>query len=310
MRQFAAFAAAAAIVASTTAALAAGPTFKTIDNPADPTFNQLLGINNLGVISGYFGSGMAGHPNKGYTIAPPYTSFVPANLPDSAQTQATGINAAGTISGFWAPTNTGTDANYGFIRFKDHTNFIYYSVNDPLAASSPPVNQVLGVNNKDIAVGFYLDGAVPTPAPHGFVYNAVSATLLPFNIGGSVSDAATGINNNNEISGFYTDAKGVTHGFLKPLTGGVAVRFTVPGATTTQFLGVNDNGMAVGFYIGTDTFPHGITFNPANAQWVEVNDPNGAMGTTLNGINDKGEIVGFYTDAAGNTHGMLVTGVK
>ena len=34
----------------------------------DPTFNQLLGINNEGTIAGYFGSGAQGHANKGYTL--------------------------------------------------------------------------------------------------------------------------------------------------------------------------------------------------------------------------------------------------
>ena len=35
-------------------------TFQTLNNNADPTFNQLLGINNAGTIAGYFGSGVAG----------------------------------------------------------------------------------------------------------------------------------------------------------------------------------------------------------------------------------------------------------
>jgi hypothetical protein len=48
--------------------------FRTLDDPADVTFNQLLGINNRGVIAGYFGSGAAGHPNKGYLLRPPYGS--------------------------------------------------------------------------------------------------------------------------------------------------------------------------------------------------------------------------------------------
>jgi hypothetical protein len=45
--------------------------FTTLDDRTDPTFNQLLGINDLGVIAGYFGSGATGHPNKGYTLRPP-----------------------------------------------------------------------------------------------------------------------------------------------------------------------------------------------------------------------------------------------
>ena len=32
-------------------------TYTTLDNLTDPTFNQLLGINNGGLIAGYFGSG-------------------------------------------------------------------------------------------------------------------------------------------------------------------------------------------------------------------------------------------------------------
>ena len=48
------------------------PTFKTLNDQLDPTFNQLLGINNNGKIAGYFGSGAPGHPNKGYTLDAPY----------------------------------------------------------------------------------------------------------------------------------------------------------------------------------------------------------------------------------------------
>ena len=62
-------AAAACLAAS--AASAQTFSFTTLDNPGDPTFNQLLGINDNGVIVGYFGSGAAGHPNVGYEISPP-----------------------------------------------------------------------------------------------------------------------------------------------------------------------------------------------------------------------------------------------
>lgn len=293
----------AALVAAQ--AHAATPTFATIDNAADPTFNQLLGINEAGVISGYFGSGMVGHPNQGYTVAPPYTTFKPDNLPGSVQTQATGINKGGATTGFWAPTNTGMDANYGFIRWNNHGKFTYLSVNDPLVSSEPPVNQTLGINSSDIAVGFYNDA---NNNPHGYAYTVSTGKFKAFGVPGSVSDAATGINNNDLVCGFFSTAGGRTLGFLRSLKGGSPIHFEVPGSTTTQFLGVNDSGVAVGFYIGSDTFMHGVIYNPANGSWSTVNDPSGIQGTVLNGINDKGQVVGFYTDAAGNVHGMLVTG--
>ena len=81
-------------------------TFQTIDNPADPTFNQLLGINTAGAIAGYFGSGAVGHPNQGYERTVGGT-FVPSNFPGSTQTQTTGINNNGYTVGFYSPTNLG-----------------------------------------------------------------------------------------------------------------------------------------------------------------------------------------------------------
>lgn len=97
-------------------------TFETLDNAADPTFNQLLGINTGGLISGYFGSGAAGHPNKGYLLAPPYgqVDYSNENFPGSAQTQVTGLNDNGTTVGFFSDTNLGppNDNNIGFFEQK------------------------------------------------------------------------------------------------------------------------------------------------------------------------------------------------
>jgi hypothetical protein len=43
--------------------------FFVLDNPGDPNFNQLLGINDGHVIVGYFGDGTA-IPNNGYVLVP------------------------------------------------------------------------------------------------------------------------------------------------------------------------------------------------------------------------------------------------
>jgi hypothetical protein len=280
------------------------PTFTTIDNPADPTFNQLLGINTSGVISGYFGSGQAGHPNQGYTIAPPYTEFVPENLPGSVQTQVTGINGSVT-TGFWAPTNTGTDSNYGFIR--EANGFTYISVNNPLGTGSFEVNQVLGINKSNIAVGFYADA---NGSPHGYAYNVTDGKFTPVGPNGAASSTAAGINSSNLICGSFTNTNGQMKAFLKPLSGGQAIVFNVPDSQMTQFLGVNDSGVAVGFYEDSQNIDHGVIYNPSNGQWQTIDNPQGVLGTVLNGINDKNQVVGFFTDAANNVHGMLVEGLE
>src|SRR5258707_15713958 len=118
--------------------------FRDITNANDPTFNQELGINNARVIAGYFGSGAAGHPNKGYTVVRPYNTqldFTNENFPGSVQTQVIGINNRGglgdrdhridkdrderdfdrffrrTTVGFWSNTNNANMVNnsFGFV---------------------------------------------------------------------------------------------------------------------------------------------------------------------------------------------------
>ena len=59
--------------AQVTSGMAGGYQVLTLNDRRDLTFNQLLGINNEGVIAGYFGSGVeGGHPNKGFVLRPPF----------------------------------------------------------------------------------------------------------------------------------------------------------------------------------------------------------------------------------------------
>ncbi len=284
---------------------AAGPTggytFQTIDNSSDPTFNQLLGINNAGTIAGYFGSGAAGHPNKGYTVTPPYgpTSFVNENFPGSVQTQVTGLNNAGVTVGFWSPTNLGTgDVNNGFVK----VGGTFTTVNDPLTNGTPAVNQLLGVNDHNVAVGFYVDSAGNA---HGYTYTIGTASFSPISDPLGVSTTAAAINNAGMVAGFFTDAANVTHGFLD--NGGVYSTYDAPGAVSTMLLGLNNLGDAVGVETTASGALHGIILNTNTNTWTVLDDPLGLGTTTFNGINDLGQIVGFYVDGAGNTDGLLAT---
>jgi hypothetical protein len=256
------------------------------------------------VIAGYFGSGAAGHPNQAYLISPPYTSFKPANVPGSVQTQVQGING-NTYSGCFSGTDMGIgqDANYGFIATAKNGKIQYLLVDD-LSGSVPGTAQVLGINASQIAAGFYTDA---NGVAHGFSYTVSNSAYTSIGIAGSTQVFATGINNSNLVCGYFVAARGNQVAFLKPMTGGTAIHFAVPGALVTQFLGVNSAGEAVGFYPMSSTgITHGRLYNPANGEWVTLDNPNGVGGTVLNGLNNKGQVVGFYTDAAGNVDGMLV----
>ncbi len=311
MRSLLLAAAAFGFIASTTAASAQTFSFTTLDNPGDPTFNQLLGINDSGTIVGYFGSGAAGHPNIGYQIKAPYTQYTPVMQPGSVQTQATGINNAGTVTDFWSPTNLGAndqgapqDANFGAVRELVGKNFGFIDATNPLTGGLPQADQALGINNNNVVAGFYFDA---NGNSHGYTYSLSTSAYAPITVAGSMNVAATGINDNGQVCGFFMTGKGNTLGFVKNASGGVVTHFSVPHTNTTQLLGINNEGVAVGFFADANNIQHGLYYVPATGAWTQVDDPNGVGGTVLNGINNKGQLVGFYTDAAGNVHGMLVT---
>ena len=284
-----------------------GYSFVTLDNANDPTFNQLLGINDEGVIAGYFGSGMAGHPNKGYVLLPRHGqhSYLNENFPGSVQTQVTGLNNRGVTVGFWSPTNLGTgDANFAWVNVDGQ----FRQADDPNADGAPTVDQLLGVNDEDVAVGFYTDA---NGINHGYEYsiatNTYRSVVDPRDPGLGLTAAA--INDFGDVAGFYTTAAGNTDGFLLTHHGRHFTDLAFPGASSTMALGVNNRDEVVGTYTdgsGSTATMHGFTWTPW-AGFTTVDDPHGVGTTTINGVNDFGQLVGFYVDANGNTDGLLAT---
>jgi len=291
--------------------------FETINDPADhisPTFNNLMGINNLGLIAGFYGSGNQGDPNQGFLLTQDGT-FIPENFPESAQnpvvaqTQLTGLNDTGVEVGYFYTTNIGTsvDNQFGFYLSGGH----FHEVNNPKAPTpsqvdqgvSPQIeNQLMGVNDLNIAVGFYNDAHGNS---HGYTYNINTGKFsADINDPHAVSTVSAAINNLGGIAGFYTDSGGVTHGFLD--NNGHFTTVDAPGASKTELLGINDFGIAVGFDMVNSTM-HGIIFNSHTGKFTTLDDPHGIGTTTLNGINDFGQIAGFYVDSNGNTDGLLAT---
>src|SRR5580658_5759867 len=79
-----------------------GGTFKTVDNPASPVFNQGLGINNSDETVGYYAPTQLGTTGQiAYSQLGGVFSNVNALLPSNANSQAVGINNAGDIVGFY-----------------------------------------------------------------------------------------------------------------------------------------------------------------------------------------------------------------
>jgi hypothetical protein len=272
--------------------------FTPVQSPNDPTFTQLLGINNANVIAGYSGSGQTVngvlHPNKGFTLTLPGT-FTPENYPGSVQTQVIGINNTGYTDGFYidgaGTTHAFTDVNAipGTFRTKDVPGTTF--------------NQLLGINDLAEFAGYYQYGANNLFEPYVTLHDH-SIVLLPI-----PNAQATGINNGtsptNEasrlVSGFYNDSAGNSHGFLWQL-GMPLIPVNYPGAVSTQVLGLNNVGQAVGSYTAGGV-THGFVYTESTKAFQSIDFPStgGApVSTVVNGINDHGAIVGFYTPAGQN----------
>src|SRR5271169_1091596 len=187
--------------------------FFVLNNPGDPNFNQLLGINDRQVIVGYFGDGTV-IANNGYVLVPRnhYSVENFTNLPSgdfASQTQAIGINARRfpDIVGFY--TDNATGFTHGFL----DSNGVQSPIDDP-AGSRPnvttPVQNLLGINNFDKAAGFWTDN---NGHEHGFVVeldtqSPSSSTFIeipPTTFAGAVATQASDITNNDQVCGFWMD---------------------------------------------------------------------------------------------------------
>ncbi len=295
-----------AVLAALAPVGAQATSFTTINNPADnalqtPVFNQLLGINNAGVIAGYFGDGTIVN-NHGFTYSG--GTFTDENVSGADQTQVVAINntmSGGTYqtAGFWVNNTSG--ANHGF------TNIGGTVANVDGPAST--FTQVLGLNDHNQAVGFFTAGGVTS----GFTYSTTSATVTPLVVPSTwTSTTATGVNNSGVIVGFFSDCAGCVSGFID--NGGTFSTPTDPLGTNPMFFGINNNGQIVGTDTAADGSSEGFLYNMNTNTWTMVVDPNqvttpngfNISGTTLNGINDLGQLVGFYADANGNVDGVLI----
>jgi len=283
--------------------------FTTLNNQNDPTFNQLLGINDAGTIAGYFGIGTKGHPNKGYLLLPPYrqVDYRNQNFPGSKQTQVTGLNNAGIDVGFYSTMNRADLANNNFGYYSTNGRH-FHPVNFPAKnPASPPVDQLLGVNDQGVAVGFYNDNMGNA---HGYLYIIPQHKYLGFStpVRGATSVTPTGINDSDCISGIFTSAAKKVHSFVVCKNRPHLTILVVPGAVATQAFGISSTGLVVGSYsvgTGINAKTFGFTWLRGRGFQLKISDPQGVGTTIINGVNTAGDLVGFYVGAHGDTNGFL-----
>jgi hypothetical protein len=189
--------------------------------PTGGTSATAFGINDQGTIVGQYVTSTA---TPGF-IRVRGKSFVTINAPSGPNTvNAQGINNKGLVVGFYVGTNGqdhGLMVNAKGVKTGTLTGTAVADPTIPAVPGEPGAtfvfSQILGVNDKGMAVGYYGDS---TGSQHGFLYDTKTGryTFLDdpsaaFHNGVEVTQI-TGITNSGEITGFYSDAQGVFHGFV------------------------------------------------------------------------------------------------
>lgn len=271
-------------------------TYQTINDPQDPT-TEVLGVNNLNKIVGYYGNG---DHTIGFEATPPFAAdnFHNENYPGGTQTQITSLSNAKSIAGWYRD-------KHGWIFGTILWEGIWQSYKDSHLRGSPTqLTKLYGINDDGLAVGFYQDDH---KVDHAFELDEVESKFHGIFPPGAKNAVATGISGKGDIVGYMTNAKGYTVGWL--LKGGHFTIFGYPSSHYTVPWSVNWQDDVVGEYQDQTGKTHGFILREplASQEWQQVDEPNAKGPTVIHSVNDHHTMVGFYTDGAHHIDGFLAT---
>jgi len=298
-------------------------TITTFDAPNAGT-GKNQGTHPIGVNTGQTIAGMvadSGSVEHGF-VRSSTGVFTEFDAPGAGNSQNRGtiplsINKSGTIVGM---VKDSTDVHHGFLRTSAGT---IKTFDVPAAGKSATQGtSPYSINSGGQIAGSYKDS---NSVYHGFLRAANGAITSPIDAPGAAKSSTTffkdiccggtyvtSIDNSGNITGVFTDSKGVYHGFIRSSAGAIT-EFDAPGAGTgasqgTISFAVNA-GVIAGFYNDSSNQSHGFT--RATTGTITTFDAPGfggsglLSGTISFAINSAGDIVGAYTDSSYVIHAYL-----
>jgi probable HAF family extracellular repeat protein len=130
-------------------------------------------------------------------------------------------------------------------------------------------------------------------------------SIITFDVPGSTSISATGINDAGQIVGTFTSGSdGASHCFLRSADGTTYTLIDAPGpkANWLSCSGINNYGQISGSFSDSNGF-YGFVRSAAG-MFTLFNAEKGP-GASVGGINDLGEVVGAYSDAINGANGYV-----
>ena len=260
-----------------------------------PVPSEALGINDIGLVTGAYVDPVTGG----------YQSFV---LEGGKLT--TGIKIDGATDTVLGPANIwGVESgNYGN---ETHQRPVFRDIRRGTYAPLPeipgmPYNNGNGINDFGHGVGVaYASGDINNGG-NGLGMNWFwdGRDYSFFTVPGSEVNGASvgGLNDLDQISGYYVDGTGNPHGFVK--NGKHYTTLDAPGAAYTIANGINNEGVVTGLYVNPDHSHHGFIWSKGQFITVDANVP-GSIGTEWIGLNDQGDLAGIYFDASHAAHAVI-----
>lgn len=219
------------------------------------------------------------------------SEFNPAG--SGGSTVVTGINATGSITGYYTNTNTIPPA-YGFVRRRDGSMITF-----TIGGSTVVIPE--NINAAGEITGYYYSD--DNTSVGGFI-RSPNGDIATFDFDAGIvpeSISAAGF-----ITGWYAATE--FHGFVRSAEG-VITSFDPPGTLLTQYLSINGAGAIAGSYqvqqsLSSTFNSHGFLRSPEGK--IVSFDPPGGTQTTATGIEDRGVITGwYYGSTAPNASGFL-----